>query len=76
MIILYTILAIIAVLAAVLLINTALQVRNARTTEGQHPIFTDDQLKVSGKPFSRILQCAPCPCKVATMIPNLPSSVL
>lgn len=44
MIILYIIFAIIAVLAAVLLINTALQTRNAKKPESLHPTFTDGQL--------------------------------
>ena len=58
MIVLYTILAIIAVLAAVLLINTTLQTRSARKLEGQHPTFTDAELEVYGNTFSRMLQCA------------------
>ena len=58
MIVLYAILAIFVLLVAVLLINTALQTRKARKLEGQHPAFTDDQLKVYGEAFSRMLQCA------------------
>ena len=53
MIILYIIFAIIAVLAAVLLIHTALQACNARKPEGQHPTFTDDQMEVYGKVYGR-----------------------
>ena len=40
MIVLYVILAI----AAVLLVNTALQTRKARPLEGQHPTFTEEEL--------------------------------
>ncbi|MBQ8815146.1 MAG: M20/M25/M40 family metallo-hydrolase [Lachnospiraceae bacterium] len=58
MIILYTILAIIFVLCIVLLLNTALQTRNARTPEGQHPTFTDAQLEAYSNTFSRMLRCA------------------
>lgn len=58
MLILYIILAIIVVLIAVLLINTALQTRNARKLEGTHPSFTDAELEVYGKTFSRMLRCA------------------
>ena len=58
MIVLYIIAAIVLVLAAVLLINTALQTRNARKPEGQHPTFTDAELDAYGKTFSRMLRCA------------------
>ena len=58
MIVIYIILAIIFVLAAALLLNTALQTRNARVLEGQHPTFTDAELEVYGKTFSRMLRCA------------------
>ena len=58
MIILYTILAAILVLVAVLLLNTVLQTRNARKLEGDHPTFTDEQLDTYAKTFSRMLQCA------------------
>lgn len=58
MIILYTILAIVLLLVAVLLLNTVLQTRNARKLEGDHPVFTDEQLDAYAKTFSRMLQCA------------------
>ena len=54
MIILYIILA----LLALLLLNTAFQTRNARKLEGQHPTFTEAQLETYGKTFSRMLKCA------------------
>ena len=58
MIVLYSILGVMAVLIAALLINTALQTRSKRALEGQHPTFTDAELEVYGKTFSRMLQCA------------------
>ena len=58
MTVLYLILASVLLLAAVLLLNTAMQTRNARVLEGQHPAFTDAQLEVYGRTFSRMLQCA------------------
>ena len=58
MIILYTIIAIVLVLVAVLLLNTALQTRKARALEGQHPTFADAELETYGKTFSRMLRCA------------------
>ena len=58
MIIFYVIIAIVLVLAAVLFLNTALQTRNARILEGQHPTFTDAELEAYGKTLSRMLRCA------------------
>ena len=58
MIILYIILAVIMLFIAILLINTVLQTRTARKLAGEHPVFTDTQLKVYGETFSRMLQCA------------------
>lgn len=58
MFIICIILAIVLVLGAVLLINTALQTRNARKLEGKHPTFSDAELEVYAKTFSRMLQCA------------------
>lgn len=58
MIILYIILAVIMLFIAILLINTMLQTRTARKLAGEHPVFTDTQLKVYGETFSRMLQCA------------------
>ena len=58
MIILYIILGLIAVLLAVLLLNTVFQTHRARKLVGEHPTFTDDTLKVYGETFSRMLQSA------------------
>ena len=58
MIVLYILLAIVLVLAAVLLLNTCLQNRNARKLEGQHPTFTDAELEAYGNTLSRMLRCA------------------
>ena len=58
MLILYILFAALLVLAAVLLLNTALQTRNARVLEGQHPTFPEDALERYGKTFSRMLRCA------------------
>ena len=58
MIILYVIFAAVLLLAAVLLVNTALQTRSARKLEGQHPTFTDAELETYGNTFARMLRCA------------------
>ena len=58
MIVFCIIFATLFVLTAALLINTAVQTRNARKLEGQHPVFTDEELKVYGNTFSRMLRCA------------------
>ena len=58
MIILYIILGLIAVLLAVLLLNTVFQTHRARKLVGEHPTFTDETLKVYGETFSRMLQSA------------------
>ena len=58
MIVLYILLAIVLVLAAVLLLNTCLQTRSARKLEGQHPTFTDAELEAYGNTLSRMLRCA------------------
>ena len=58
MAILYIILAIIVILAAVLLMNTALASSKARKLAGQHPTFSDAELKVYGETFARMLRCA------------------
>ena len=58
MVFLFIILAIILILSAVLLLNTAWQTRNARVLEGKHPEFTDGELEAYGKTFSRMLRCA------------------
>ena len=54
----YILLAAVLILVAVLLVNTAVQTRNARILEGQHPTFTDEDLEIYGKTFSRMLQSA------------------
>ena len=58
MVILYAILAIIVLLAAVLVGNAALVSSKARKLGGKHPTFTEDELKTYGETFSRMLQCA------------------
>ena len=58
MIVLYAVLLVLLALAAVLLLNTALQCRNARILEGEHPVFTDGQLEAYAATFSRMLRCA------------------
>ena len=58
MVVFWIVLALIAVLVAVLLLNTALQTKNARKLEGEHPTFTEEELVGYGKTFSRMLQCA------------------
>ena len=58
MVILYAILAIIVILAAVLFLNAALVTSKARKLGGEHPAFTDAELKTYGETFSRMLQCA------------------
>ena len=58
MVVFWIVLALIAVLVAVLLLNTALQTKNARKLEGEHPTFTEEELACYGKTFSRMLQCA------------------
>jgi len=58
MTVLFIIAAVLLVLAAVLLLNTVLQTKNTRVLKGEHPTFTDAELEVYGKTFSRMLQCA------------------
>lgn len=58
MVILYVILGILVLLAAVLLINAALVTSRARKLGGEHPTFTEEELKVYGETFSRMLRCA------------------
>ena len=58
MVILYAILAIIVLLAAVLVGNAALVSSKARKLGGKHPAFTEDELKTYGETFSRMMQCA------------------
>ena len=58
MVVLYIILAAIAALFAVLLVDTARTSSKARKLEGQHPTFTDAELELYGRTFSRMLQPA------------------
>ena len=58
MVILYAILAIIVILAAVLLINAAIASAKARKLVGNHPAFTEEELKSYGETFARMLRCA------------------
>ena len=58
MIVFYILFDILLILAAVLLLNTVLQTRNARALEGQHPTFTDAELDGYGRTLSRMLRCA------------------
>lgn len=58
MIVLYSILAIVVILVVVLFVNTAVVSSKARKLEGEHPTFSDSELEVYGKTFSRMLQCA------------------
>ena len=58
MVILYAILAIIVILAAMLLINAAIASAKARKLEGNHPTFTQEELKTYGETFARMLRCA------------------
>ena len=58
MVILYAVFAIILILGAVLLGNAALATAKARKLQGNHPTFTEEELKTYGNTFSRMLQCA------------------
>ena len=58
MVILYVVLGMLVLLAAVLLINAALVTSRARKLGGEHPTFTEEALKVYGETFSRMLRCA------------------
>ena len=58
MIVFYIFCVVILILIAVLLLNTALQTRNARVLAGQHPTFSADELEIYGNTFARMLRCA------------------
>ena len=58
MVVLYIILAIILILAAVLLLNAARATSKARKLGGEHPTFTEEELKTYGETFARMLRCA------------------
>ena len=45
-------------LAAVLLINTSLKTCKARKLEGQHPVFTEDELNSYAETLSQMIRCA------------------
>lgn len=51
-------LAVLLIVAAVLLINTSLKTRSARKLGGEHPTFTEDELKTYGGTFARMVRCA------------------
>lgn len=52
------ILAVLFLLIAVLFVNSERKTRSARKLEGEHPKFTEDELKAYGETFSRMIQCA------------------
>ena len=56
MVVLYVILGVILLLAAVLFLNAALVTSKARKLQGQHPTFTEEALKPYGETFSRMLK--------------------
>lgn len=58
MLIMKLICAVLLILIAALLINTALKTRQARKLEGQHPVFTEEELKPYGETLSRMIRCA------------------
>jgi len=58
MVVLFVILGILALLLAVLGINTAVRSAGARKLEGDHPTFTEEQLQSYAKTFSDMLKCA------------------
>ena len=60
---------------AVLLVNTARTSAKARKLEGQHPVFTEEELKNYGETFSRMLQCATVSVRTAMTTRSLPSCV-
>ena len=57
MIVIYCILALLAVLVAILLLNTAIQTRKARTLAGQHPTFTEEELQGYATAAQEMLRC-------------------
>ena len=58
MLILKMVCAMLMILIFTLFVNTTRKVRSARKLEGQHPVFTDDELKKYGETLSRMIQCA------------------
>lgn len=57
MIILYCILAVILILAAILLINTAVKASKARKLTGAHPVFSEEQLQPYAAAISDMIRC-------------------
>ena len=57
MIILYCILAVILILAAILLINTAVKASKARKLTGAHPAFSEEQLQPYAAAISDMIRC-------------------
>lgn len=57
MIILYCILILLAVLIAVLLINTAVKAGKARKLTGEMPTFTEEELKKYGESLQAMIRC-------------------
>ena len=57
MVVLYCVLGILAALAAVLLVNTAVQTAKARKLEGEHPTFTGEELQSYAVSFQQMLRC-------------------
>lgn len=55
--ILYGLLAVLVLLVAALLINTALAASKARKLQGAHPGFSDGELAIYGQSFARMLRC-------------------
>lgn len=57
MIVFYCILAVILLLAAVLLVNTAIKVSNARKLVGEHPAFSKEELQPYADALADMIRC-------------------
>ena len=57
MIVLYFILGLLVLLAAVLLINTGIQTAKARKLSGDHPVFTDEELEPYARALQEMIRC-------------------
>ena len=57
MVILYGFLALLAILVAVLLINTAIAASKTRKLAGSHPEFSKEELSVYGQALARMIRC-------------------
>lgn len=55
--ILYGLLAALGILAAVLLVNTAVAVSKARKLSGEHPSFSQEELETYGETLARMIRC-------------------